>query len=415
MSKKSTETKHSNGERPPNRARAGKSIYAFPLLLLCGLLFLGAADGAIPDRLTTSEIEALTAEDISSAATIAENTGEISDAYTAKLFGIFPTKSVEKTSESQKALIPCGDVFGIKFFTRGVVITSISEVESTEGILSPAAKAGLKAGDILLAVNGNEINTVEALGETVENCNGKTLTVDFSRDGNRYKAKLTPVQNLSDGIYKSGMWVRDSTAGIGTVTFYDPESGTFGGLGHGIYDSDTEVLMPLLKGAVVDIELNDVLKGRSGHPGELKGTFGSQQIGELYTNSPCGIFGVLNRAPACVRTEPMPIGTREELETGPAVILCDVDGNGVKEYDIEIVKIYGGTEETKNFVIEVTDPTLLSLTGGIVRGMSGSPILQNDKLVGAVTHVLVSDSHKGYGIFIENMLSHQPKSLEKAA
>lgn len=414
MSKKSTETEKPNHDRPLKRAGREKLLYAFPLVLLCGLLFLGAADGAIPDQLEKSKIDALT-QNSAFAATLAESTDEATDAYTAKLFGIFPAKSVEKAPAVRKTLVPCGDVFGVKFFTRGVVITSISEVESTEGILSPAGKAGLKAGDILLAVDGNEINTVEALGDTVEHCNGKTLTVDFTRDEKHYKAKLTPVKNLSDGIYKSGMWVRDSTAGIGTVTFYDPESGTFGGLGHGIYDSDTEVLLPLLRGAVVDIELNDVLKGRNGHPGELKGAFGSQQIGELYSNSPCGVFGILNRAPECALAEPIPIGTRDEIKTGPATILCDVDGKGVKEYAIEIVKIYGGNEETKNFVIEVRDPTLLSLTGGIVRGMSGSPILQNGKLVGAVTHVLVSDSQRGYGIFIENMLSHLPEALEKAA
>ena len=396
------------------RKTKGRFLYAFPILILFGTLFLGASQSAIPDRVTRKQTVSESVLSSTKAENVNAGVYESDTEYTAKLFGILPTKTVKSTPTLEKKLIPCGDVFGVKFFTKGVVITTISEVESTEGIISPAAKAGLKAGDILLSVNGKEINTVEELGETVRKSDGKELTVTFSRDDKAYKAKLYPIKALPDGAYKSGMWVRDSTAGIGTVTFYDPETGAFGGLGHGIYDADTEVLLPLLKGAVVDIDLTDVIKGRSGHPGELKGSFGSEKLGTLLTNSPCGVFGVLNRAPNFV-SQATDVAPHEEITLGKATILCDVDGNGIQEYEIEIVKIYTGTEETKNFVIEVTDPSLLEKTGGIVRGMSGSPILQNGKLIGAVTHVLVSDSHKGYGIFIENMLRSMPKTLADAA
>ena len=396
------------------KKHSGKALYAFPILMIFGILFLGASQSAIPDSIPKNEIENENETVYSSAKAENVTASTAESEYTAKLFGVFPSKTVKSTPSLDKELIPCGDVFGVKFFTKGVVVTSVSEVESAEGIISPAAKAGLKPGDILLSVNGKEINTVDALGECVRQCDGKEITVSFLRDEKQYKAKLSPIKALSDGSYKSGMWVRDSTAGIGTITFYDPENGSFAGLGHGIYDSDTEILLPLLKGAVVDIDLDDIIKGRSGHPGELKGSFGNEKTGSLLCNTPCGVFGVLNHAPNTIR-QPMKAAPHSEIVTGPAVILSNVDGNGIKEYDIEIVKIYTGNEETKNFVIEVTDPALLEATGGIVRGMSGSPVLQNGKLIGAVTHVLVSDSHKGYGIFIENMLRSMPETISDAA
>lgn len=392
------------------KSASGRLLYALPILTLFGILFLGASQGAIPDSVPREKIQT---ESVLSSAKAENVTAAVSAReyeYTARLFGVFPSKTVKSTPTLEKKLIPCGDVFGVKFFTKGVVVTAVSEVEAAEGIISPAAKAGLKPGDVLLSIDGEEINTVEALSDAVRGCGGKELTVGFTRDEKPYKAKLFPIKALPDGQYKSGMWVRDSTAGIGTITFYDPENGTFAGLGHGIYDADTEVLLPLLKGAVVDIDLNDIVKGRSGRPGELKGSFGSEKIGSLLCNTPCGVFGVLNHAPSLLY-EPMPIAPHGEITLGSATILSDVDGNGIKEYDIEIEKIYTGDEKTKNFVIRVTDPALSEATGGIVRGMSGSPVLQNGKLIGAVTHVLVGDSQKGYGIFIENMLSAMPDSL----
>ena len=203
--------------------------------------------------------------------------------------------------------------------------------------------------------------------------------------------------------------MRDSTAGIGTITYYNPNTGEFAGLGHGICDVDTGELMPLLSGVVVDVNINDIIKGKSGEPGELKGSFSSVKTGEIYKNSGLGVFGKLNSTPDSIKS-PMKAAGREEVTEGDAVILVNPDGKGIREYSVNLSKIDKYSDGTKCFVIEVTDKELISLTGGIVQGMSGSPILQNGKLIGAVTHVLVNDPTKGYGIFIENMLSEAEKT-----
>lgn len=401
MQKKTKE--NSRSKRIINKNRL---IYFIPLLLFLSILVLGAAEKAIPDEIYAPS-------NGSDLVTSGENIGvsaEVSpeNEYTAKLFGIVPAKNVDRKLAETLELVPCGDVFGVKFFTKGVVITDISEVETDEGIIGPASKAGLKKGDVILKLDGKEINTSEETTKIISSSGGKELVAEFIRDGKKYKAKLTPVKASADLQYKAGMWVRDSTAGIGTVTYYNPDDGSFAGLGHGIYDSETQLLLPLLRGAVVDITLEDIIKGRNGHPGELKGTFGTEKTGSLFGNTACGVYGVLAKEPQLVCGK-RPCALKSEVQKGKATILSNVDGLGVKEYDIDIVKIYSGNEETKNFVIEVTDEDLLEKTGGIVRGMSGSPILQNGKLVGAVTHVMVNDPMRGYGIFIENMLAEAEK------
>ena len=372
-------------------------IYFIPLLLFLSILVFAAAEKTIPERVS-AELLAVSDETIGVSDEISPQ-----NEYTAKLFGLFPTKNVKEEAVDGVSLVPCGDVFGVKFFTKGVVVTEISEVESDEGIISPAKKAGLKKGDVIISIDGQEVNTAEETTDIIKNSNGTPLSAEFLRDGKKYKARIIPVKASADGGFKAGMWVRDSTAGIGTITFYDPSDGSFAGLGHGIYDSETELLLPLLRGAVVDITLDDIIKGRNGHPGELKGAFGTEKIGSLVNNTACGVYGILAKPPALI-SDALPCASNDEVQKGQAAILSNVDGKGVIEYSVEIVKIYSGDEETKNFVIEVTDKALLEKTGGIVRGMSGSPILQNGKLVGAVTHVLVNDPTRGYGIFIENML-----------
>lgn len=401
--KKTERCERMHEQRKEKKAKKRYGIFCVvPALIVCALLFVGAADTAIPDTVYRDELATYSSETLSGVS--AETQEQNYDVeYTAKLFGVLPAKNIKSTVSSDFCVVPCGDVFGVKFFTKGVVITDMSDVESNEGIICPAKKAGLKTGDVITKIDGKEINTVEQMGKAVSDYNKGTMTVEFNRDEKNYKAKLLPVKSSSDGNYKAGMWVRDSTAGIGTVTFYDPEDKSFAGLGHGIYDADTQLLLPLLKGAVVDISVTDIVKGRNGFPGEIKGSFSDIKTGSLSGNTVSGVFGFLNKAPQTVY-EKMPCALKNEVKTGNATILCNVDGKGVCEYDIKIAKIYTGEEPTKNFVIEVCDDRLLAKTGGIVRGMSGSPIIQNGKLVGAVTHVLVSDSKKGYGIFIENML-----------
>jgi len=400
MQKKSKEKK-----LRPKFCNKNRLIYFIPFLLFLSILVLGAAEKAIP-----GEIYAPPSSSVAASQQTAGINATLSpeNEYTAKLFGVIPTKSVKSSIPTDLSLVPCGDVFGVKFFTKGVVITDISEVETEDGIISPAGKAGLKKGDVILSLDGKEVNTSEDTTKAISSSGGKELVAEFVRDGKNYKAKLLPVKASADNGYKAGMWVRDSTAGIGTITYYDPDDGSFAGLGHGIYDGETQLLLPLLRGAVVDISLNDIIKGRNGHPGELKGEFGEEKVGSLFGNTACGVYGALAKEPKTI-SQKLPCALKGELQKGKATILSNVDGLGVKEYDIEIVKIYSGNEETKNFVIEVTDSELLEKTGGIVRGMSGSPIIQDGKLVGAVTHVMVNDPTRGYGIFIQNMLAESEK------
>lgn len=361
---------------------------------------MGAAVIAIPDSLTYfKDSEYFAASNI--ADKVSSYTGTLS--AEAKLFGTIPVKNVSIEILPETKLMPVGDIFGVKFFTKGVIIIGTTDVESSDGFVNPAQIAGLSKNDIITKVNGHEINTVEALAKVIEDSAGKALNVEYTSAGETHTCKLTPVLSKADNKYKSGIWVRDSTAGIGTVTYYNPETGCFAGLGHGICDVDTGELMPLLRGIVVDVSISEVVKGKSGIPGELKGIFSHQKKGTLIGNTKAGVYGILDSAPASCSAA-VSVAGREEVKEGPAVILSNPDGKGVKEYDIVLSKVNRHSDGTKCFVVEITDTELLELTGGIVQGMSGSPIIQNGKLIGAVTHVLVNDPTKGYGIFIENML-----------
>jgi stage IV sporulation protein B len=212
-----------------------------------------------------------------------------------------------------------------------------------------------------------------------------------------------PIFSTSENKYKTGVWIRDSGAGIGTLTFIIPETGEFGGLGHGICDGETGELIPMSRGTVLDVKISSVKRGVAGTPGELKGYFGTQKLGALTENTDCGVYGKLTQIPGqCSRR--ISIGTRDELCEGSASVVCTTDGGEPREYKIDITHIKRDAVGSKCFVIEITDPELIERTGGIVQGMSGSPIIQNGKLVGAVTHVLINDPTTGYGIFIENML-----------
>ena len=301
------------------------------------------------------------------------------------------------------ALCPGGVAFGVKFVTEGVLVVGTSTVKSEGKDVNPAAEAGIRVKDILTAINGTEIDRVKALADAVTESEGKGLTVALLRDGKEKTVTLTPVKADSDGVYKAGLWLRDSTAGIGTVTFVEPQTGAFGGLGHGICDVDTGVLMPLRRGSAMKVEIGGVVKGQIGKPGEIKGYFRSERNGTVVSNTLCGLFGVFGKVPDGVG-DPLPVGSRYDVKEGKAELLCTLGDDGVQRYTVEIAKIDRDGKDNKNFVVIVTDPTLIERTGGIVQGMSGSPLIQNGKLIGAVTHVLINDPTKGYGIFIENML-----------
>ncbi|WP_283608817.1 SpoIVB peptidase [Faecalispora anaeroviscerum] len=331
------------------------------------------------------------------------------------LFDVIPIKTVSVKVVEEKLLVPCGTPFGIKMFTNGVMVVGVADIESAGKMVNPAAVAGVKVGDIITAINGKAVTQNSQVAKLIESSAGSSVELSVKRGEETLTATLTPILSDVDGSYKGGLWVRDSTAGIGTVTFYDPSSGSFGGLGHGICDVDTNELMPLRSGDVVSVTISGIVKGQKGRAGELRGYFNNDfPVGQLQSNSEAGVYGTLNSSP--VSTEAIPLAVKQEVKTGAAQIYTTVDGTVPKAYGIEIESInYQDGTKTKNLVVKVTDPELLSKTGGIVQGMSGSPIVQNGKLVGAVTHVFVNDPTRGYGILAENMLEISEKtSLESA-
>ena len=323
---------------------------------------------------------------------------------TVRLFGVIPVTQTHVSVSDRKYVCAGGMLFGIKLFTEGVMVIDTGSVETENGTISPAEEAGIQKGDIILSANGQSVSSNEALAAILAQST-TPVSISFRRDEKLCRTFLTPVKSQLDGRYKGGLWVRDSTAGLGTITYYDAQNGTFGGLGHGISDSDTGQLMPLSNGQICRVRLNGIVKGQAGAPGELSGSFASDEVyGSLYQNTETGVFGELNEEFLTVQ-DSVPVLNKQEVKTGDAIIRCTLDDGGIKEYEIQIEKIDLNEKAlTKNMVISVTDPELLDKTGGIVQGMSGSPILQDGKLVGAVTHVFVDNPTKGYGIFAENML-----------
>ena len=304
-------------------------------------------------------------------------------------------------------LYPGGMPFGVKFFTEGVTVVGFCDVESESGKVNPASIAGLKQKDVILQVNGAPLSGAAQLTELIEGCGGKALALHCRRGANEFDVKLTPVYCPAEARYKTGIWVRDSGAGIGTVTFIIPDTGAFAGLGHGICDGDTGELIAMKRGSVSDVTISSVVRGASGAPGELKGYFNPGKVGSLLGNSSCGVWGMFSEVPEGL-DEPMPIGLRDEIEEGDAYIMCTMDTNRLGCYDVKISNVNRDATGSKCFTVTVTDPDLLAISGGIVQGMSGSPIIQNGKIVGAVTHVMINDPAVGYGIFIENMLVNMP-------
>jgi stage IV sporulation protein B len=285
-------------------------------------------------------------------------------------------------------LVPVGRTVGIKLFARGVMVVGLSDVNAADGTCSPAKECGLKSGDIITCINQTPVNSIEEVEAALSQCGG-TAEIQATRGRKELTLTATEIPCMADGSYKLGAWIRDSMAGIGTVTFYDPETHTFAALGHGINDVDTGLLMPLQSGAVMPSKVSGILPGEKGCPGELHGSFDlNRDVGTLSANTDWGIFGT--GEPDYFGGEAMEVAHAGELKTGLATILANVEGDTVAEYQVEILRVYpSGGNERQSLMLRVTDPRLLEKTGGIVQGMSGSPILQNGKLVGAVTHVYV--------------------------
>lgn len=321
-----------------------------------------------------------------------------------KLLGLINIKPVSVQVVDRRVVALCGTPFGIKMVTDGVMVVGTGAVtDCNSRAVSPAQTAGIQEGDIILSINGEKISSKKQLTKLVESSAGQPLSLVVRRGEQLTSLHLSPVRSSLDNSYHLGLWVRDSSAGIGTMTFYDPNNGCFAGLGHAICDVDTGQLMPLSQGEIVEASIIGVHAGKSGSPGQLQGAFvANRSIGSLYTNSYNGVYGRLMNQPVDAQTIPM--AQCQEVRQGPVKILTTVSGQKPQLFDACIEKLSLSQDEpTKNMVLRITDPDLLELSGGIVQGMSGSPIIQDGMLVGAVTHVFVNDPTRGYGIFAENM------------
>ncbi len=302
-------------------------------------------------------------------------------------------------------VIPGGMPFGVRFDTGKLSVSGFCDVDTEKGAVCPSKLAGICENDVIVMVNGRKVKEAEGVTEAVKNSNGETMIFTVERNGKTEDLKVTPEKSESSGDYRIGIWLRDGSAGIGTVTYIIPETGAFGGLGHGICDTVSGELITLTRGAVSHVKITDVAKGVSGDPGELRGIFSPDKCGSIIKNTPHGVFGVMTDA---VEKKTVKVG--EKIRSGDASLLCTVSDAGCKEYGIRISENENAADGT--FYIEVTDGELISATGGIVQGMSGSPVLQDGKLIGAVTHVLINDPLRGYGITAEKMLKAMPDELK---
>lgn len=298
-------------------------------------------------------------------------------------------------------LIPGGMIFGARIKQSYVTVSDPGEIKE------------LKCGDKIISVNGQSVHSGKEIQEIIHSSQGGEIDVVYKRGE---KTASTKIQSHSEnGEYKIGISLKEGAAGIGTITYIDAKTGLFGGLGHGICDPDTAEPVEMCEGDVCGVILGGVKKGEAGKPGELSGILTDKSCGVIYSNTECGIFGKLDEIPASTTLTPVKMGHKEEVHTGSATILSTVKMGACKKFDIEITEINKNSTGTKSFKIKVTDPTLIAITGGVVRGMSGSPIIQDGKLIGAVTHVMVANPTEGYGIFIDNMLSASQQSIQPKA
>ena len=332
---------------------------------------------------------------------IIEKTGTMN--LSLNLFNIFSVKDVTVNVIPETTVIPLGKAIGMKLYTEGVLVVGMSEIEGQK----PYEGSGIEAGDTIIEINNVAINSTDELIECVNASNGKSLEIKYICDEGEKITSIEPAMD-SDNEYKLGLWVRDAAAGVGTLTFYEPSTGNFAALGHGINDVDTYNLIQIANGELVTTNIIDIVKGEDGLPGEISGTIeNSATIGNIYKNTALGIYGNItdvSRLNLNKSTE-IPVANRSEITTGKAEIMCELENGKIQNYEIEIQKIFiDNNENNKSMLIKVTDEELIEKTGGIIQGMSGAPIIQNGKFIGAVTHVLVNDSKTGYAIFADLMI-----------
>lgn len=383
-------------------------------VLLCFLALVGglvlALRAALPDTFYTAETELriasmpwVTVQHKQESVAQAGNANEDkSRNVTLSLFGTIPLKTVRTVNVEARSVQVCGTPFGVKMFSDGALVVAFSDQYTNLGTENPAKEAGLKLGDLIVSAGGHAVRSNEELTQAITDAAGNAISVVYQRDGLQHTTMLTPVQDASTGAYRAGLWVRDSSAGIGTMTFLDPLNGTFAGLGHAISDTDTGADITLLSGEIVPVVITGCVSGTAGSPGELRGEFSAAAAGTVLANDSTGVYGEYL---AAMSGQSCPVMQPQEIALGDAEIWTTISGSTPSAYSVRIEQVnMTSSDPNRNLLVKVTDPELLAATGGIVRGMSGSPIVQNGRLVGAVTHVLVNDPTRGYGIFATTML-----------
>ena len=317
--------------------------------------------------------------------------------YNLSLLG-FNLKKIKVNIIPNTKVIPLGNIAGLKLYTKGVLVVGVSQIEGEDNkVYKPYEEAGIKQGDTILEINDELIETTEELIACVSKCKGNDIKITYNHNGETLKTMLKPVRT-SKNTYKIGLWVRDAAAGVGTLTFYDPQTNSFAALGHGIQDIDTEELVDISSGELVSAEIVDIEKGIENNPGKINGIIEENKIiGKIYSNTEYGIYGLANNKNELKidNSKEIEVAPRSEITTGKASIICTLEDGIRKEYEVQIEKIYEqNNQNNKSMIVKVTDDELIGKTGGIIQGMSGSPIIQNGKLIGALTHVLVSDPKK---------------------
>ena len=332
---------------------------------------------------------------------IFEETGKMN--LELNLFNLFSVKDVTVNVIPKTTVIPLGKAIGMKMYTKGVLVVGMSEIEGQK----PYENSGIETGDKIVEVNNVKINNTEELIACVNSSKGENIEITYISDNEEEVTNISPVKT-GENEYKLGLWVRDAAAGVGTLTFYEPSTGEFGALGHGINDVDTYELIDIANGELVTTNIIDIVKGEDGTPGEIRGVIdGGSTIGSIYKNTSYGVYGKVldtSRLNLNKNTE-IEVANRNEITTGKAEIMCELENGKIEKYEIEIQKIFlENNQDNKSMLIKVTDEDLIEKTGGIIQGMSGAPIIQNGKFIGAITHVLVNDSKMGYAVFADLMI-----------
>ncbi len=321
------------------------------------------------------------------------------------ILGVIPAGRINAEKTERKYVNVGGDIIGIRLYTDGLLVVGVDDVVTADGNINPGELCGIKTGDIILEINDEIVCSVSDFSSKIISSDGNSVSITVLRNNEKLYYSLTPVYSEAEEKYRCGLWLRDSTAGIGTLTFADPQTGMFASLGHAICDSETQAVLPVGEGDILTAAISGVTPGEKGSTGQIKGNFSDKILGKLADNNEFGVYGSYTDNDI-LYGDLLPVASQTEIKVGDAEIICNIDGQGTANYDIEIEKItYSSTKASRSMVIKVTDGDLLSISGGIVQGMSGSPIIQNGMLVGAVTHVFLNDPTRGYAIFAETMVS----------